>query len=474
MTATDLRESVLGGSVSLVAARLGGLAFGLVSAMLVSRHLGVSDYGRMSSVLAFWTIFTLTSEMGVSSVVAAEMGRRGADVPSLWLAGVAVQTGFSVLAALAGLGVGLWVFRGQPDMTAGITAGTLIVFSSMPAVNSIHQVRFRMRVPAAIGLLQSALTLALSAAGVMAHLPWRYFITASAVCGIAAVALNFAVAWREARGRRTAVLASSRVLARAAAVVGLAGIFATLYFKLDTVLVYRIAGARQAGLYGAAYRLFELILIVPNAVLVSATPVAAGLLHRDVPRYRRVSGTVAGVLLWLGIADSLVATALGRLGLSTVFGPAFTDATPLLLLLIGGAMARHLSIWVGTLLIATGRRTRFLCIAAVSACVAITADLLLIPVLAARGAAMVTGGIETLVLVADWVALDRCHRPEIPARALIPLAAALPLWLVAAAVCTRGAATLPWMGAGALPIAAAAVLAWLALRRLGSLPRGAQ
>src|SRR5208337_3587955 len=123
-------------------------------------------------------------------------------------------------------------------------------------------------------------------------------------------------------------------------------------------------------------------------------PVAAKLLHADINRYRHYSGDVLAVLICLGVAVSSLVMEFSRLGLLIIFGSRFKDATLLLVLLMPGALARYMSIWMGTLLIATGRRGRFFWIAALSACIAIGVDLVLIRVLAASGAAIVTSGIE--------------------------------------------------------------------------------
>jgi O-antigen/teichoic acid export membrane protein len=462
-------ESVAGGSLSLVAGRFLGLLFGLVSAMFVSRYLGVSDYGRMGSIVAFWSIFGLASEMGVSSVVAAEMAKPGTNGGSLWLAGVLVQTGFSVAACAVGFVLGTFLFAGQPEMRVGLVVGSLLVFSSMPAVNSIHQLRLKMRLPAALGVAQSALVALLSVLGVVLKQPWYYFVFVSAVSGILAVLANFLFAWRESEGDRAAYLQSTLRIVRASALVGLAGVFATICFKLDTVLVFRIAGAAQAGLYSAAYRLYELVLIVPTAVMVSAIPVAARLMHGDPDPYRRYSGGILTVLLLLGFAASLLVTAFSRLGLTIVFGNKFDGATLLLVLLMPGAMARYLSIWMGTLLIASGRRGRFFWIAAVSACVAVILDLVLIRVLAARGAALVTTGVEICVVAAAWFALDRSKRPGLPRPPAVVLLGGAALWCAAASVGIWVSASLYWFALALVPVIAAVLLARAAIIRLNAL-----
>ncbi len=59
-------ETVAGGSIAQVVARVATLPIGLISTAIISRYLGVSDYGNYTFVLAFWAVLNLISEMYVT------------------------------------------------------------------------------------------------------------------------------------------------------------------------------------------------------------------------------------------------------------------------------------------------------------------------------------------------------------------------------------------------------------------------
>ena len=68
--------------------------------------------------------------------------------------------------------------------------------------------------------------------------------------------------------------------------VGIAGIFVTSYVRLDQILVLEFAGARQAGLYGAAYRVLDQVQFIPIAVMTTLFPLIASSYPGSMDRVR--------------------------------------------------------------------------------------------------------------------------------------------------------------------------------------------
>lgn len=446
----DALEGVVGGSAAQVVGRFVGMGFGFATTIVVSRYLGVSDYGRLSTALAFWAVFSLASEMGVTSVVAGEIAKPGADQVSVWAAGVSVQAAYSVLAIVLGLVGSALLFSQDHAMMIGVAIGAPLMFASLPAINSIHQVRLKMWIPAVLGVAQSALVFSLSVAAVVAHAQWQTFVVVAAISGVTVVAVNAWLGIREAGSHPTSVARLARMLAKTSAVVGLATLFETAYFKFDSVLVFRIAGAYQGGLYGAAYRLYELVLIVPTAVMSSAIPVAARGLHTDLGTLRSYNGRVTAVLTIAGLAAAVTVTLLSNVGVALVFGREFLGAGLLLCVLMPAAVARFVSIWHGSIVIAGGDRLRYLAVTASAAVVALSLDIALIPHFGALAAACVTAGTEVLVLTLMLVALGRRRRAAGGSK-LIPLAVlGLGAWLLALVSSQSGASASVRLSAGLL------------------------
>ena len=177
--------------------------------------------------------------------------------------------------------------------------------------------------------------------------------------------------------------------------------------------LYRLPASASAGVYGSAYRLYEIGLLVPTAVMSAAIPVAVSLRHRDPDEYGTYAGSVMQTLLTAGVLFAILGAALSRYAVDVVFGPAFGAAAFVFILLLPGLVARYVSVWLGTLLISFGRRKEFLRIAMVTSLVAIGSYWALIPVLGVPGAAGLTSLVEVGVTAATWSVLGEA-RPGLP------------------------------------------------------------
>lgn len=424
---------MLGGSVAQVSSRLVGMSIGLLSTMLLARYLGIADYGRLTAVLGYWVVFSLVSEMGVSSVLTSEMSRPGADVAADWEAGLVIQLAYSAVAVIVGVALAPVVLGTASISVEIIAVGSVLCFASLPAVNSIHQVQMRLWIPSLIGILQSAAGLVLTLMGIYLAVDWPYFVGASAVAGVSATGANVIAARRAAGPRRPSSSARLRSFARMSLPIGLAGVFATAYYRMDTVLVFRFAGSSASGAYAAAYRLYELGLIVPTAVMAAALPAAVRELHISKVAFGKYAGDVLRLLITTASIYMLVVAVFGRFALNLIFGSEFDSAWLVLLLLLPAVIARFASIWLGTLLIASSNRRRYLQATAAVAGVAILLYAALIIPLGAVGAAIAT----TLI---EWTAL-----------AVIVLATPRPLRFIEAG--RTGALVVPVMFLWALSVA---------------------
>ena len=63
------------------------------------------------------------------------------------------------------------------------------------------------------------------------------------------------------------------------------------------MLVFELAGAHAAGLYGAANRMLDRALVIPASILATLFPMIAGAFQDDIARMRDLVQTAAEVLL---------------------------------------------------------------------------------------------------------------------------------------------------------------------------------
>jgi O-antigen/teichoic acid export membrane protein len=185
--------------------------------------------------------------------------------------------------------------------------------------------------------------------------------------------------------------------------------------------------------------------LVPGVLVTSVFALAARFADRDRERLRlfvREFASVVALLLPLPLLALAVPSA-DVIGF--FYGDAYADAAPLLAILALAVTLMIASGVAGPLLVALGRERSTMFISAGAAALNVAANVVLIPLLDARGAALATVGTEVVVLLAASVILARALRPRLDGAqlakiALAGLAGAVVVWALPGHVLVRIAA----------------------------------
>ena len=426
------------------AQRAGGFLLGQLltvgAVALLFRHLGVDDTGRYVTVLALVAVVQGLTDLGLTTLGVRELAtvpqgeRRAllADLLGLRLAatvtGVALVIGFAAAAgygwtlvagtALAGLGLVV--------QNAGTTLGMDLL------------VRLRAGRMAAGDLVRQVVAAGLIVGGVALDADLLVFfalLVPAALAGFAVVAVS---ALRVTPGREprrwTPILRQTIPFAVAAAA-------SALFFRVAVVEMSLLSTEEQTGLFGASFRVVEVLSVLPALAVSAIFPVlsrravAPGEESRLAAAVERTLSACAAAGGFLALALALGAPAV----IWVVAGDGFDGAIPVLRVQ-GLALAASFvaAPWAFALLSLGHERTlMWVNVFGVGAAAAVGA--VLIAADGARGAAIATVVGEAGLAVAFAVALTRV-RAELR-----------PSWLVLARVAVAG-------GVGALaallPVAA--------------------
>ena len=168
----------------------------------------------------------------------------------------------------------------------------------------------------------------------------------------------------------------------------------TIYFRCDIVLLRQLTPDPAAvGNYAAAYRLIE-------GVIMLATPLAHIFFRRlrvsldDAAAFKRSFLLMVGVMVGLSVCATIGALVLGPYILTLAFGDKYADAVPLLAWLLASLPFILPNYVLTQALVALGRERAYAVVTVVAAFLNIGLNLLLIPHMAAKGAALATVATE--------------------------------------------------------------------------------
>jgi len=374
---------------------------------------------------------------------------------------------------------GLLLFTGTILVTESDPSRRLLFLLAAPSLpgfllgsaSVLFQVRHRMVWSAAAAMVGEtvfaliAIPMALSSAE--ESLRFRGLIAGTALADLVGGGLVFYWASKRVRLRPRFVLARLWALFREAAPQGLAAGAAVLYLYLDTVLLKRLRGDHDAGVYNAAYRLFNFFIAPAGMIAAAAFPLLVRALFADPNRARTLYGAVLQVQLAVSLGPALILAALAPEMVAAVYGrdrPEYAAAAESLRSLMVAGACVYPAALASTVLTGLGQQRVWTWVTAAGLAVNVLANLALIPRWGGPGAAWATLATEGTVLLLAAVAARRLT----PA-ARAPLA---PLFRSLAAAFLGTGVAVAARSAGFWPALAAGLAGYaLALATLSAWPR---
>jgi O-antigen/teichoic acid export membrane protein len=381
---------VIRGGVLRLGTYSAGVALGILSAALMTRYLGVQDFGRYVIVTSLIAMVAGLTEAGVTNIAAREFAtkdRRERDHLlanvigiriSIAVVGVLAATGFAIVAGydrtlvLGTLVAGIGLLIATVQQTYSIPIGVALRFGWLSALDLLRQAAFVAIVVAL--LLAGAGLLPLFAAAIPASL-LALAVSIPLVRGQAPLLPRF-------EGAEWVRITKLVGVYAAAAAIG------TIYVSAVVIVTSLVGTATDAGYLGAAFRIFTVLAMIPLILVSTAFPVLARAAHTDRERLQYAVQRLVDIALIVGTWMAL-ATGLGAgIAIQIVAGADFEPAVPVLqiesvallsgFLAVTGALAlvslhRHLALLLGNL-------------AGLAAIILLTA--ILVPEYGAKGAAV--------------------------------------------------------------------------------------
>jgi O-antigen/teichoic acid export membrane protein len=324
------------------------VALGIVSAALMTRHLGVVDFGRYVTVLSIVTLAIGMSDVGLSNIGVREYSvREGVerDFTMKNLLGLRIAlTAVAIMIAVT--------FAAAADYPSVMVVGTLVAAVGFVLTTIQHSFAvplsagLRLGWVANLDVLRQAGLVAVVVGLVIAGGGLLAFLAAPIPVGIVLVALTI---WL-VRGSIPFVPAFDlRAWGRLLRIVlpyAAASAVGAVYVSLVMVLTSLVASQQETGYFGAAFRVFTVLSAVPVLFVASAFPVLARAARDDRERLRYALQRLwdAGLVVGAGVA---VLTAVGApVAIDVVAGPDYEASVTVLRIQAGALFTSYfVAIW---------------------------------------------------------------------------------------------------------------------------------
>jgi len=410
--------------VQIVAKAVGALA-GLGMVVLLTRSLGDAGYGEYATVFAWVGVLIVFVDLGFYMTGLREMSRRGADQARI--AGTLLTIKAVNAAAVAAVAILAVRFMPYDVHVRGAIMLSLVgvaAVSLLDPFKSLFQVRLRMEPPSVAEALGSLAALGAAVWLLLGRGAGLYAAVGCTVGGhVLALALTAAAALRVVRARPGFDARIAASLFRGALPLGLSGLLAVLYFRIDTLMLSWMRPLSDVGVYGASYKILEASTVLPVLLLGTVFPLLTRAVQAGGTEQERCYRGTMETLVLLAVPMVAGGLALAHELMLLVAGPAFVAprlfdlplAGPVALasapatfaVLLAGAPLIFLGQLNGHMMLAAGRERALLALHLVIVPLNVALNLILISSYSFLGAAAATLVTEAVAIVITTVYVRR-------------------------------------------------------------------
>jgi O-antigen/teichoic acid export membrane protein len=388
------------------------IALSVVSAALLTRHLGVVRFGQYTTVLSLVGVVAAITDAGMSTIGAREYAvSKGAKRDEL------MRDLLGLRLALTSVGVLLVACFA---LAAGYEAALLwgAVLASLGTIALVVQhthtiplaAALRLGTLSALDLARQVLTVAaivalvLLDAGVLPFLAVALAVNLLLIPPTAALA-NHQISLRiGVNPRRWIALLRLTVSFSLATAVG------TLYIYTAQILTSLVSSPHQSGLFAASFRIFIVIAGVPGLVVGGALPMLARAARDDRDRLSYALQRIFEVSLIVGVAAALATLGGAQFMIHVVAGREFAGSTEVLQIQGIALIASFAVVGWSFALLSLERYRQVLLVNLAAFVVSCSATITLASANGATGAAVATLCGETVLALCTLLALVRGSR----------------------------------------------------------------
>ncbi len=377
---------------------------------VIARLAGVEDTGIYFFALSWTLMFSIITDLGLTSVLIREIARDRARAETT------LNQVLSLKAPLIALGMAVSIAAAYLTGTRGDTLLMVALGSCVLAFDAIsitfygvlrgHHVLAYEGVGLVIGQL---ITLVIGGFLLATHAPLWLLMCAilagsfwNAVASFVVVRMKLGIRPRFSWNRALAL-----TIMKTAIPFGLAGAFVKIYTNVDVVLLTKLAGTTAAGLYSVPYKLTFAFQFIPMAFTAALFPAMSRAYAEDKTKL----GDLLYKALWaLSIIVAPIIAGLVALGpeiVHTIYGDAYAASILPTQWLVFTLIFIFLDFPIGSLLNGSDRQATQTMLMGIAMVVSLVLNLVLIPILGVMGAVVASVVSHAVLMFGGLIAINR-------------------------------------------------------------------
>ncbi|MGE6611540.1 flippase [Peribacillus sp. NPDC076916] len=391
---TETSSRIIKNSGWLVSDKVLTMAIGVFITAIVARYFGPEQYGQFNYALAFVSLFTAISTLGLESLTVKSIVDKKVNEGVILCTSLLLRVVGGIVLTIMAVIIINFIEPGNSDLQI-----LVLIMSFTMIAKSFEVIEYwiqasqkskissliRMSVYVVMSVLKVLLVVK---GGNLVHFALIYTLDA-VIVSMALIIAYFKFreersAWKYSFSYTKDILSQSWYLI-------LSGLMITIYMRIDQVMLGSMMSSKlEVGIYSAAVRIAEMWYFIPIAIITSFRPVIMKNRNINDEKYLKSLQLLYTIIAWTGIGFGIVTLILSKALVSILYGIDFLEAASIL----------SISVWAGTFallgsvrsiwLISEGLQKYTLIFMGGGAIVNIILNYLFIPYMGGKGAAVAT------------------------------------------------------------------------------------
>lgn len=381
------------------------------TAVLITRYLGPESYGQYTFVIAFVSMVAVVWDFGLNTLYIRDISSDKTNAAGYAGDIISLKTVlFAVMFPAMLIYMKLLGYSAEVTSSLIVFAAGTFIFSLYSVSEAIFSSWKRMDFSALLNVVRSILLLILviiieKITGGVLEIIICYFATFLGVFLFSLVILKRSFVLPDFSNVSPSKL--FRLLKKAVPYF-VASMLSIVLFKIDHLMISKMAGDVQLGLYGSAYTLLEIIIaFFPMIIMRSSFPVLCDKYHNDRPGMIDLYKKLLRTFLIVGLPISAGFYFLGNEIITVLFGRDYLEAGILMSVLGISVWVFFLTNLMGWTIVAINRQVLVMISIMIAMVTNIVLNLFLIPIMGALGSAYATLVCEMIQLLFMTIIIRR-------------------------------------------------------------------
>jgi O-antigen/teichoic acid export membrane protein len=366
------------------------LSFILV--VYVARCLGEAGLGKYSFALGFAGLFMVFTDFGLSRLTIREVAREKL-LTGRYLGNISVVKAILSLATFGLIILVINLLNRSPDtlLIVYLIALSLILNSFARLFQAIFNAFEKMEYEMITAVVERIIAVGLGVAVLIAGYGLIELSLVILVAAVVNVLLGFIIAATKFGQPEFSInWEFLKAAIREALPFGLTALFVTIYFQIDTVMLFLMKGDAATGWYNAAYKLIFALMFIPLAFVNSIFPVISKFYVSASNSLKIAYEKAFKYLVIIGLPIALAVTVMADKIIFIIYGKKFGNSVIALQILIWVMMLMFLTYLLGNVLESINRQGIVAKVTGLNALLNISLNSLLIPKFSYVGASVAT------------------------------------------------------------------------------------